>query len=276
MQFGAIAIAILVVALVVGGHYLFGLYHPSRQPPSESGNQSTPVGSCGGSSDWKLVWGDEFNGTGLPNSADWDFLNGEAVGVKTVYYTNRLQNITQHDGSLLITLIRENHEGKPYTSGGIVNNESKHAIVYGRFEARMKFSKGHITWPAFWVVAHDKREIDIMEYNANWGPLEGFTSSIHLDYGDNYNTAHIEIPISDMDTTYHLYVLEWYPDRMDFYVDDYKYWSVSTADVPDVAKFDRPMYAILNIEEDDTKLLHSGNDVMPAYLYVDYFHICQK
>ena len=139
----AITIAILMFAFVVGGNYLIGLYHAAREPTKESGNQSTPVGSCGGSSDWKLVWGDEFNGTGLPNSADWDFLNGEAVGVKTVYYTNRLQNIKQHDGNLLITLIREHYEGKPYTSGGIVNNESKHAIVYGRFEARMKFTKGH-------------------------------------------------------------------------------------------------------------------------------------
>jgi len=60
-----------------------------------------------------LLWSDEFNGTGSPDSNKWNYDigkgdngwgNGEAQ-----YYTNRLENVKVENGYLIITAKKENY-----------------------------------------------------------------------------------------------------------------------------------------------------------------------
>ena len=59
----------------------------------------------------KLVWHDEFNGTGLPNPEDWTYEYGFIRnGEKQFYTKNRLKNVYQKDGKLTIEAFREDFE----------------------------------------------------------------------------------------------------------------------------------------------------------------------
>src|SRR6187551_1918005 len=79
---------------------------------------------------YKLVWSDEFNGKGLPDSAKWDYELGYIRNDELQYYTKNTRNVCQKKGSLEITIRREatpiqgNKYGVPatfdYTSGSIV------------------------------------------------------------------------------------------------------------------------------------------------------------
>ena len=71
--------------------------------------------------DWKLVWSDEFNNPGLPDSENW----GNGVGFirnhELQYYTERrMENSVIHEGNLLLIAIKEPydlsrlHISKPY------------------------------------------------------------------------------------------------------------------------------------------------------------------
>src|SRR5688500_18238444 len=56
------------------------------------------------------VWSDEFDYTGLPNSAKWGYdLGGSGWGNNELqYYTDQLSNGKVENGKLIITAIKEN------------------------------------------------------------------------------------------------------------------------------------------------------------------------
>ena len=71
------------------------------------------------SAQWKLVWGDEFNKNGLPDSSRWGYdTGGHGWGNNELqYYTkSRKENARVENGKLIIEAHREQFEGKEYTS----------------------------------------------------------------------------------------------------------------------------------------------------------------
>ena len=56
----------------------------------------------------KLVWSDEFNGTGLPDAAIWDFnLGSNGFGNNEIQnYTNSTRNVRQENGVLVIEALK--------------------------------------------------------------------------------------------------------------------------------------------------------------------------
>lgn len=72
----------------------------------------------------KLVFQDEFNGTGLPDKSKWDFENGHLRNSEKQYYTtDRLENAYQKDGYLHLVARNDSTliDGKvrPITSASI-------------------------------------------------------------------------------------------------------------------------------------------------------------
>ncbi|MGI9173875.1 MAG: glycoside hydrolase family 16 protein, partial [Rhodothermales bacterium] len=125
---------------------------------------------------WQLVWSDEFDYEGLPDSAKWGYeVGGHGWGNDELqYYTERrLENARVEDGLLVIEARQEPFEGRDYTSARLVSRD-KGEWTYGRFEARAKLPSGRGTWPAIWMLAAettygnaywpDNGEIDIMEH----------------------------------------------------------------------------------------------------------------
>jgi len=227
-------------------------------------------------SQWQLVWSDEFDrsGTNLDiNGVDldkWGYQlgTGSQYGLdgwgnnEQQYY--RSENIVVEDGVLKITAKPEQHEGKPYTSGRLFT-EPTFSKTYGKFEARMKLPAGNGLWPAFWMMPTGSEygtwaasgEIDIME--ARGRLLDEVGGAIH--YGktwpnNKFAAKNYDFPEDEDITGYHVYGLEWEPGELRWYVDGQLFQTINNWDswgenepakYAFPAPFDKPFYMILNL-----------------------------
>lgn len=214
---------------------------------------------------WHLVWSDEFNGPAgsAPDPARWSpEIGGKGFGNHELEtYTGRPSNLQQKDGNLVITALQEDLTGpdgipRHYTSARI-RTQGHFSQSYGRFEARMQLPAGKGIWPAFWLLGDDisttgwprSGEIDVMEAI---GDPSTVYSTLH---GPGYSGAHaisakFPLPSGEkIDTAFHLYAVEWAPDRIRFFFDDRVIAERTPADLPPGAKwvYDHPFFLLLNL-----------------------------
>ena len=79
--------------------------------------------SCAQDKKWKMVWNDEFNYTGLPDSTKWTAeVGGHGWGNNELqYYTaGRKENARVEKGMLTIEARKENREDKDFTSARLI------------------------------------------------------------------------------------------------------------------------------------------------------------
>lgn len=134
------------------------------------------------STEWSLVWHDEFSSPDPHTVADIDgskwtreIIGGYGTGNDEMEaYTTSLNNSYVLDGHLVIEARRENttknSRDYKYTSARL-NTEGKFSFTYGRILARMKPPKGQGLWPAFWMLGSSIRtqgwpscgELDVFE-----------------------------------------------------------------------------------------------------------------
>ena len=120
-----------------------------------------------------MVWNDEFEYNGKPDTTKWDFnLGGHGWGNKEwQYYTNNITNAGVQDGRLIITASEEMYKDSKYTSARLTTKSTGGYWRYGKIEARIKLPHGQGVWPAFWMMGINIKEvgwpacgeIDIME-----------------------------------------------------------------------------------------------------------------
>ena len=137
-------------------------------------------------SEWKLVWSDEFNTDGLPDTTVWSYDNGFARNEEAQWYQKG--NAYCKDGKLIIEARKEKRDVKipgmrpeVMTTGGRSGSllstlphasptAGKKEFLYGRFEVRAKIpvsGGGHGRLFGLWAVVWNGLrvgEIDIMEY----------------------------------------------------------------------------------------------------------------
>lgn len=236
---------------------------------------------------WELVWSDEFETDGLPDSLKWSYDIGYIANNEKQYYTEaRLENARVEDGHLIIEARMEEWENFDYTSARLVTRD-RETWTYGRFEMRAKVPTGRGTWPAFWMLGDNisevgwpaSGEIDIMEYvgydpNRFYGYVhtEAYNHTIGTDKGSS-----IEIDRAWED--FHVFAVEWYEDRIDFFVDDVKYFTfMKESDEDDVWPFDKPHYLLLNLAIGGNWGGTEGIDdsLFPHQFIVDYVRVYQK
>jgi beta-glucanase (GH16 family) len=105
-------------------------------------------------SQWKLVWSDDFNYSGLPDSTKWSYdVGGHGWGNNELqFYTKqRLENVRVEKGYLTIEARKESWQGKNYTSARLIT-KGKGDWQYGKIEVRARLPKGLGTWPAIWML----------------------------------------------------------------------------------------------------------------------------
>src|SRR5688500_7559249 len=109
--------------------------------------------ACGGSKDPQLIWSDEFDRDGAPDSSKWTYDLGDGCpdncgwgNNEWQYYTKNPENVRVENGKLIIEARRDSLGGKAFTSSKIVSRE-KGDWLYGRFEIRAKLPEGKGTWP---------------------------------------------------------------------------------------------------------------------------------
>jgi beta-glucanase (GH16 family) len=243
--------------------------------------------SQGQEKEWKLVWSDEFEINGLPNPEKWDYDIGYIANNEKQYYTaSRLENARIVDGKLIIEARKEPWEDFKYTSARLVTR-GKADWTYGRFEVRAKVSTGVGTWPAIWMLGTNIKEvgwpmcgeIDIME-NVGFDPsvVHGnvHTKAYHHSIGTNKGD---KIELEKPWDQYHVYAVEWFEDRIDFFVDDIKYFTFDKeSDTDDtVWPFNKPHYLLLNLAIGGSWGGRDGIDdsLFPHRFYVDYVRVYQ-
>ena len=262
-------------------------------PPSSS---STPSSIVQEQLDWELIWQDEFDYTGLPDSTKWGYdVGGGGWGNNELqYYTNAdLDNASVANGNLTITARREMMENREYTSARLVTR-NKGDFLYGRMEARAKIPTGLGTWPAIWMLPTDwayggwptSGEIDIMEH-VGYDP-NVVHATIHTDTYNHSKGTQVgnSLTLSDVFDTYHTYAIEWEPGVIRAYIDNLQY-ATFAFDIDDVKDgpthlawpFDRDFHFIFNIAVGGSwggGVQGVDPNAFPTSMVVDYVRVFQK
>jgi len=237
---------------------------------------------------WDLVWSDDFNGDSgtVPDSTKWtyDIGNGQDGwgNMELQYYTNRPENASMDGkGNLILTARSENFGNSAFTSARITT-KALFTQQYGRFEARLKTPYGPGLWPAFWLIGSNIDEvgwpqcgeIDIMELrgqepNSINGTLHGPGYS-----GGNPVTKRYALPNSRFDADYHLFAIEWFEDKIDFFVDDYLYQRIEKTDVSGEWVYDHPFFIILNVAVGGNYVgFPTSQTPFPQQMIIDYVKV---
>ncbi len=245
--------------------------------------------------DWGLVWNDEFNG---PNNSPVDLtkwtaeIGGHGWGNNELeYYTDRIDNAYQYEGSLVIKAIMEKYTAdkvtRDFTSARLIT-KNKFSQTYGRFEARIRIPYGQGIWPAFWLLGNNIDsvgwpncgEIDIME-NIGKEPstIHGTLHGPGYSGGNGINASYSLPGNRRFADSFHIFAVEWEPDVIRFYCDDHLYKTRTPADLPQGSKwvFDRPFFILLNVAVGGN--WPGGPDdstVFPQAMLVDYLRVYQR
>jgi beta-glucanase (GH16 family) len=213
--------------------------------------------------EWKLVWSDEFNGTGLPDSSKWtyDLGNWGWGNNELEYYTaNRLENARQEDGNLIIEA-RKDDGIYPWSSARLTTR-GKESFLYGKIEFRAKVPAGRGTWSAGWLLGDEYKdelswpycgEIDVLEnvgYEMDSKTGNGKThASIHCGayYFKLGNQPTSIADVNNMTNEYHIYSIEWLSGGISILIDGKKYFDYHDTSNNLTWPFNKPQNLILNL-----------------------------
>jgi beta-glucanase (GH16 family) len=242
--------------------------------------------NCVAAGEWKLVWSDEFDYEGLPDKDKWDYEEGFVRNHESQYYTrDRLENARVERGTLIIECRREdftlpNHEPVEYTAASLIT-QNKASWQYGRIEVRAKLPQGKGVWPAIWTLGTNVShvgwpacgEIDIMEFvgkepNNIYGTVHFAIDGKHQSEGGKLETTK---PSDD----FHIYAIEWYSDRIDFFFDSTKYktFLVDKAGKGEGNPLRAPHYLLLNFALGGEWGGPIDESVVPQQYLIDYVRI---
>jgi beta-glucanase (GH16 family) len=234
-----------------------------------------------------LVWSDEFNYTGLPDSTKWSYDTGKHGWGNNEwqnYLSNSKANAWVENGRLHITAIKSGGGERDYTSARLVTR-GKAAWTYGRIDVRAQLPRGRGSWPAIWMLGSkqplqwpDDGEIDLMEHV---GYEQGRVhASIH---SKKYNhvigtqkTASVLLP--DCSEVFHVYSLIWSKEKITMLIDEQPFFEFNNEHSDRTAwPFDEPEYLLLNVAVGGNWGGKNGVDpgAFPCSMLVDYVRVYQ-
>lgn len=228
-----------------------------------------------------LVWSDEFDVDGAPNTAKWGYDIGTGSGGwgnnELQYYTSRPENAVVAGGLLKITAKKETYMGSAYTSARLLS-KGKYSFKYGRIEVRAKFPTGVGTWPAAWMLGDNIGtvgwpacgETDIVEHLGR--ELNKIYGTLHYPGRSGGNADGATIMIPDATTAFHTYAVEWSATSIKIYVDAQLFHTVAnSAALP----FNQNFFILLNMAMGG----NFGGPIDPAFtnatFEVDYVRVYQ-
>lgn len=240
---------------------------------------------------WDLVWADEFDYEGLPDPEKWGYEVGYIRNDELQYYTEeREENARVEDGVLIIEAHKDGDTvpgaTRGYTSASLITKDTA-TWTYGRIEVRAKLPQGVGTWPAIWTLGVNIDEvgwpacgeIDIMEHvGFQPGLLHG---TVHTEaYNHVKGTARGgSLYRPDPYEEFHIFAIEWFEDHIDFYIDEYKYFTFENENTGvDAWPFDAPHYLILNLAIGGSWGGQQGVDdsVFPQPYIIDYVRVSKR
>lgn len=257
--------------------------------------------------EWVLVWSDEFDYTGLPDSSKWNYEEGFVRNREVQYYTRERKENARVENGVLIIEARKEHFKNPklqtfgpeygddtiamnselefaeYTSASLTTLNKK-SFTFGRIEVRAKLPEGKGTHPGIWTLGTNIRsigwprcgEIDILEFLGKRPEYIHNTTHYYLDgnHRSNANTVQVDKPYND----FHLYAIEWSPDRIDFFFDQKKTktFYISNAGKGEENPFRKAHYLLIDFALGSKWAGEIDEAIMPQKFLIDYVRIYEK
>ncbi|URN94960.1 MAG: carbohydrate binding domain-containing protein [Candidatus Pristimantibacillus lignocellulolyticus] len=260
------------------------------------------TGPGNSSSDWNLVWSDEFNDNAI-DTTKWNVEDtGTVYNNELEYYHPDNVSIAKDGdkGVLQLTALKQDFGGSNYTSGK-VTSKMKGDWTYGKFVVRAKLPVQQGMWPAIWMMPTDEfeqygpwpgsGEMDIMELT---GPVAAdpdhadkyprtVHGSIHYDSPHTMQTKQYVLPDGQtFNDDYHEFTMEWLPGLIRYYVDGHLFfessdWGTKREGQPEYytypAPFDRPFYMIMNLAVGGDWPGDPRDDFESDKMYIDYVRV---
>ena len=241
------------------------------------------------SNKYKLVWSDEFDYTGKPDSTKWTHeIGGHGWGNNEwQYYTGELKNAEVKEGKLCITAYEENFEDRKFTSARLSTYKTEGLWTYGKIEASIKLPYGQGIWPAFWLLGANFRdvhwpacgEIDIMEMIGGAGRENTTHGTLHWRNLEGRHAQSGGSRILDngiFADAFHTFSIEWDPVYINWFVDGARIHEVRI-DQPEFDAFHKNFYILLNLAVGGNWPGYpDSTTVFPQKLEVDYVRVYQK
>lgn len=256
-----------------------------------SGQKATTV--TGETAVWKLVWSDEFDRNGLPDSTKWGYDRGDGCPNVCGWGNNEMQwysvarseNARVKNGKLIIEARKEKTGTKNYSSARLVS-KNKGDWQYGKIDVRAKLPTGLGVWPAIWMLPTDWKyggwpesgEIDIME-NVGYMPDSVFgtvhTKSFNHGIGTQVSKGLFDRTLS---SDFHNYGIEWDAEKIDFFYDGAKFLTFANNHKGvDSWPFDQRFHLILNLAVGGNwgGKMGISESIWPQKMEVDYVRVYQ-
>jgi beta-glucanase (GH16 family) len=252
----------------------------------------------------KLVWNDEFNNQGKPDSANWIYETGFVRNQELQWY--QPDNANCANGLLTIEAKKEMIKNPDFIAGSkswetsreygeyssaSIQTRGKRQWQFGRFEIRARIDTVCGAWPAIWTLGISKEwpangEIDIMEFyrfkgvptvlaNFAWG-----TSQQWVAKWDDLKKPLSDFTSTDKDWTkkFHIWSMDWNKDSISLFLDDQLLNTtlLSRTNNPDgFNPFLQPHYLLLNLAIGGNGG-DPSNSRFPIKYEVDYVRVYQK
>jgi beta-glucanase (GH16 family) len=231
-----------------------------------------------------LVWSDEFDRDGAPDSDKWNYsTGGNGWGnAELQNYTNKRENSEVRNGILYINAKNDNGRW----SSARLRTQYKAGWKYGYLEVCAKLPKGRGTWPAIWMLpVSDKYggwprsgEIDIMEHVGF--EQDRIHATVHTRaFNHRLNTQKsVSAIVRGVSSRFHVYAIEWTPQWIQWYVDAEPFFRFENlGGGVEEWPFDIPFYLILNVAIGGTWGGEEGIDpsLQDAVMQVDYVRVYQ-
>lgn len=276
--------------LLLTASLLFSLAGHAQQP-------STPKSDAG----WKLVWADEFNTNGAPDTKNWVFESGFVRNHELQWYQS--QNARCENGLLIIEGRREQQPNPTYQAtstdwktsrptidytAASLKTEGLHSWQYGRFEMRGRIDTSPGLWPAFWTLGVEGEwpsngEIDIMEYYRNM-LLANVAWATNQRFKAEWRSTKKLIPsFNDPDWAkkFHVWRMDWDETAIRLYVDDQLLNQVLLTETTNqngsgTNPFRQPHYVLLNLAIGGDNGGDPAKTQFPTRFEVDYVRVYQR
>jgi beta-glucanase (GH16 family) len=271
-----------------------------------------PISACAQNEDktseYKLVWADEFDIDGKPDAAAWSYENGFVRNEEFQWY--QAENANVKNGILTIEGRKEQIENPNYLAGSndwqknrkyadytssCIKTVGKKEFLYGRFEVRAKIPTASGSWPAIWTLGKSMPwpscgEIDIMEYyqikgvphilaNVAWG----------MDRPSNAKWDSEKIPFThftdknpDWANEFHIWRMDWDEEAIRLYLDDELLNETLLSETTNGSlgnyanPFKQPHYVLLNLAIGGQNGGIPDDAAFPLKYEIDYLRVYQK
>ena len=258
--------------------------------------------------EWQLVWSDEFNRDGRPDTAVWNYEHGFVRNEEAQWY--QAENAWQQDGLLIIEARKEHRENPTYRPYGrywgqqrptidytsaCLTTAGKKSFLYGRLEVCARIPTAAGAWPAIWTLGSCMEwpscgEIDIMEYypikgvphilaNAAWGNDQRYDA-----VWNSKKTPFSHFTGKDKNWTqqFHVWRMDWDEAHIRILLDDELLNDIplSTTFNGSIGHhenpFTKPQYILLNLALGGQNGGPIDDSALPMRYEIDYVRIYQK